>query len=75
MLDIGFLSAESHSQSDIEKYVTRGHIDLPSISPKGAETLMQNSMHETGLSSVSVSIRSHCIVFRAGYFRTVFATG
>ena len=28
-LDIGFLTTEFPSQSDIEKYVTRGHIDFP----------------------------------------------
>jgi len=28
-LDIGFLAAEFVSQSDIENYVTRGHIDFP----------------------------------------------
>ena len=33
--DIGFLTAECHSQSYIEKYVTRSHIDFPMTLPKG----------------------------------------
>ena len=33
-LDIGFLTAEFPSQSDIVKYVTRGHIDFPLTLPK-----------------------------------------
>ena len=33
-LDIGFLTAEFHSQSDIENYVTRGHIDFLLTMPK-----------------------------------------
>ena len=33
-LDIGFLTAECPSQSDIENYVTRGHIDFPLTFPK-----------------------------------------
>ena len=35
-LDIGFLTAEIPSQSDIENYVTRGHIDFPLTLPKDA---------------------------------------
>jgi len=33
-LGIGFLAAEFPSQSDIENYVTRGHIDFPLTLPK-----------------------------------------
>ena len=33
-LDIGFLTAEFPLQSDIENYVTRGHIDFPLTLPK-----------------------------------------
>ena len=33
-LDIGFLTAEVPSQSDIENYVIQGHIDFPSTFPK-----------------------------------------
>ena len=33
-LDIGFLTAEFPSQSDIENYVTRGHIDFTLTLPK-----------------------------------------
>ena len=33
-LDIGFLIAEVPSQSDIENYVTRGHVDFPLTLPK-----------------------------------------
>ena len=33
-LDIGFLTAEFPSQSDIENYSIRGHIDFPLTLPK-----------------------------------------
>ena len=33
-LDIGFLTEEFPSQSNIENYVTRGHIDFPLTLPK-----------------------------------------
>jgi len=33
-LDIGFLAAEFPSHSDIENYVTRGHVDFPLTFPK-----------------------------------------
>ena len=34
-LDIQFLTVEFPSQSDIENYITRGHIDFPLTLPKG----------------------------------------
>ena len=67
-LDIGFLTGEIPSQSDIKSYVTKGHIDFPLTLPKDGKNqtfpigvlkfrkLMQNSIPENGLSGVSITL-------------------
>jgi len=72
-IDIGFLASEFPSQSDIENYVTRGHIDFPLTLLKDGKNqtfpigilkfrkLIQNSIPETGLSGVSIFLKKSAI--------------
>ena len=81
--DIGFLTAEFHSQSDMVNYVTIGHIDFTLTLPQDGNIQILsegtqkfrtiNSIPDTGMSGVS--IRSHYMVFCVSYFGTVFAAG
>ena len=82
MLDIGFLTAEFPSQSDMEYYGTRGHIDIQLELPKDGnnKTLPEgkpkfsniNAEQHTRNELVWVSIRSHYAAFHAGYFGSAY---
>ena len=86
-LDIEFLTEEFPSQSDMENYFTRGHIDFPLTLPKDGSNQtfpegilkfrnINAEQHTRNYSSLfGVSLRSRYIVFHVGHFGTAFVAG